>query len=103
MVEINWTDQALEDIESIAMYISRDSKKYAALQIDRFFEKADILEFHPRIGRMVPEMNMPSVRELIEGNYRIIYRILSSKRIDILTVHNFAQKLIKRKLRSKRK
>lgn len=103
MVEINWTGQALEDIESIAIFISRDSKKYAALQIAHFFERVDILESHPKIGRIVPEMNKPNIRELIEGNYRIIYRILFSKRIDILTVHHSAQRLIKKKLRTRRK
>lgn len=50
MVEINWTDQALEDIESIAMYIFRDSKKYAALQIDRFSRRQIFWSFTPELG-----------------------------------------------------
>lgn len=103
MVEVNWTAQALDDLKAIAIYISRDSKKYAILQIDRLFERADILQSQPRVGRVVPETNKPNIRELIEGNYRIIYRIVSSKRIDILTVYHSAQLLTKKKLRSKRK
>lgn len=103
MVEVNWTDQALDDLRAIAIYISNDSPQYATLQMDRLFDKTEILQHHPRIGRMVPEINKPNIRELIEGNYRIIYRILSSKSIDILTIHHSAQRLIKKKLRTRRK
>jgi plasmid stabilization system protein ParE len=42
---------------------------------------------------VVPEINDESVRELLMGNYRIIYRIISLERIDILTVHHSAKLL----------
>jgi len=38
------------------------------------------------IGRMVPEILNPLIRELIVKNYRIIYR-LKKTNIEILTVH----------------
>jgi toxin ParE1/3/4 len=49
MVEIRWTDQSLEDIESIAEFIARDSEKYAKIQTARFFETAAILENKPNV------------------------------------------------------
>jgi len=91
MVEVNWTPQSLQDIDSISQYISRDSVKYAKIQAKRFFEVVEILEEFPKTGRIVPELNKPNVRELILGNYRIVYKIISTKSIDILTIHHSAR------------
>lgn len=44
------------------------------------------------------EYNDENIREIIEGNYRIIYKILSNERIDIITIHHGARSLINRKL-----
>ncbi|PCJ87829.1 MAG: plasmid stabilization protein [Flavobacteriales bacterium] len=88
MVAVNWTDQAIEDIGNIAEFIAKDSLKYAKIQTQRFFERAEILEKHLKSGRIVPELNDESIRELILGNYRIIYKIVSETQIDILTVHH---------------
>ncbi len=44
MVLINWTLQAKEDLKSIAEYISRDSKRYAKLQIFKIRNRTKILE-----------------------------------------------------------
>jgi toxin ParE1/3/4 len=87
-VEIKWTTQSLEDLANIASFIGKDSEKYALIQTERFFEKVKILRTHPEFGRIVPEIGLKSVRQLIEGNYRIIYQVISSDRIDILTVHH---------------
>jgi toxin ParE1/3/4 len=37
---------------------------------------------------MVPEFEENNIRELIRGNYRIVYKIIHDYRIDILTVNN---------------
>ncbi len=41
-------------------------------------------------GRKVPEVNREDIRELFEGEYRIIYRV-EAKRIFILTIRNIKQ------------
>jgi toxin ParE1/3/4 len=87
-VEVRWTLYSLSDIENIAEYISKDSPFYAQVQVQRFFDRAEILETHPNTGRVVPEIGRDDIRELIEGNYRVIYRVISDSRIDILTVHH---------------
>ena len=81
MVEVRWTDQALDDVDNIAEFIAKDSIKYAKIQVERFFDKVIILTTHPRAGRAVPEINEDDLRELIQGNYRIIYQIVSDSRI----------------------
>ncbi|MBI5215788.1 MAG: type II toxin-antitoxin system RelE/ParE family toxin [Ignavibacteriae bacterium] len=88
MVTVKWTNLALDDMDSIAEYISNDSYRYAKLMIARLFTAADILETFPKAGRTVPEFANELIREIIEGKYRIVYRIVNEKRIDILTVHH---------------
>ncbi len=88
MVEVNWTNLALDDIENIAQFIANDSLRFAKIQAARFFQSAEILSSLPKAGRIVPEINNEEIRELILGNYRIIYQIVSKKRIDIITVHH---------------
>ena len=88
MVAIKWTQNALKDVDSIAAFIALDSNHYAKIQVNRFFEKVEILKRYPQIGRVVPEKNNPNLRELILGNYRIIYLIISEQQIDIITIHH---------------
>jgi len=47
---------------------------------------------NPESGRIVPEKESPEIRELIEGNYRIFYRLRKDKVI-ILRIHNSAKKI----------
>ncbi|MFN6142804.1 MAG: type II toxin-antitoxin system RelE/ParE family toxin [Pseudanabaena sp.] len=50
---------------------------------------------HERIldsGRMLPEINLEQIREVIEANYRIIYYV-GSDRVDILAVVHGAKNL----------
>jgi addiction module RelE/StbE family toxin len=93
MVKITWTEQSLNDVENIAQFIAMDSEKFAKIQVSRFFNSSLILETFPFSGRIVPELNRTDIRELIQGNYRIIYKIVSDNQIDILTVHHSRRQL----------
>ena len=96
MVQINWTFQAKDDLKAIAEYIKLDSARYAQLQIIKIKTRTQILKSFPQTGRIVPEIESEQIRELIEGNYRIIYKVISETRIDILTIHHSARDLSKR-------
>ena len=93
MVKINWTNLALQDLDDIGEYISKDSVRYAELTVQHLFDSVDILKSHPKAGRIVPEFDLEDLRELIRGSYRIVYKIISKSRIDILTVHHSARLL----------
>ena len=97
MVQINWTFQARDDLKNIAEYISLDSVKYAKLQIARIKIRTQVLKNQIRSGKIIPEINDPEIRELIEGNYRIIYKIKSDYDVSILAVHHSSRNLNKRK------
>ena len=56
------------------------------------FDSTDKLREHPRLGSIVPEIQEDDYRELIEGNYRVIYLIGFSK-IFVLTVRHGKQLL----------
>ncbi len=88
-----WTEQSIDDLNNIAEYIAKDSIKYSAIQIQRIRERVKLLLTQPFLGRIVPEYDDKHVRELIMGNYRIIYRIVSAQRIDILTIHHSSKLL----------
>ncbi|MFN3840416.1 MAG: type II toxin-antitoxin system RelE/ParE family toxin [Cyclobacteriaceae bacterium] len=93
MVKLIWTDQAITDLGDIGDYIAENSEKYAKLTVKKLFERPDILKTYPQAGRIVPEKNEENLRELIEGNYRIIYEIVSADQINILTVYHSARDL----------
>lgn len=93
MVKISWTFQAKGDLINIADFIALDSKKYAKIQINRIRERVSILQTHPKSGRIVPEIESPNIRELILGNYRIIYLLKNTNNIQIITIHHSARKL----------
>ncbi|MCX6319594.1 MAG: type II toxin-antitoxin system RelE/ParE family toxin [Bacteroidetes bacterium] len=90
MVKIVWTELALEDLRSIYDYISRDSKVYAERVVDKIILRADQLENFPNSGRVVPEFEDVTIRELIQGNYRIIYKT-SATQVSIIRIHHSAR------------
>lgn len=95
MVQIRWTFQAKDDLNTIAEYIKLDSVRYAKLQVIKLKSRTHILKSHPNAGRIVPEINDEKIRELIEGNYRIIYKVISNSQVDILIFHHSARDLTK--------
>ncbi len=56
-------------------YIARDDLFTAEKWALKLIEKTDQLLEQPESGRILPEYNEPNLRELIFGNYRVIYRI----------------------------
>ena len=61
MVAIKWTKNALEELEEIANYISKDSLKFAKILANQIFEMASHLEQFPKLGRIVPEYKNPNL------------------------------------------
>ncbi|HXA02632.1 MAG TPA: type II toxin-antitoxin system RelE/ParE family toxin [Cytophagaceae bacterium] len=92
MAQISWTKRSLKDLRAIDDYISLDSDFYAKRFVSKLIERVDQLVDFPKSGRIVPEKDDQTIRELIEGNYRIFYRFQKSK-ITILRIHNSARKI----------
>ncbi len=94
MGRINWTNQAVKDLKNIFDFISTDSKFYAKREISKIKLRSESLKQLPLLGRVVPEFNDTNIRELIEGKYRIVYRLIDSKDCDILTIHHASRDII---------
>ncbi len=89
-MKIIWSPLAVERTSEIAQYITIDNPSAAIAWVEKVFEKVDLLKSSPEMGREVPEISRKEIREIIFGNYRIIYRI-EKTRISILTIRHGKQ------------
>jgi toxin ParE1/3/4 len=89
-MKIVWSPLTLDRVSEIAGYIAQDNPVAAERWIHTAFKKVEDLKAFPESGRIVPETDNKTIRELIYGNYRIIYR-LKEKRISVLTVRHGKQ------------
>ena len=69
-----------------------DAPAIATVFAQRVFRATDRLADYPRLGRVVPELGLESVREILLAGYRIIYRI-KDEQIHLLTIHHGARLL----------
>lgn len=72
---LSWSQEALDDIDNIAQYISRDSLYYAQQVVEKLFDLGDQIPDNPQSGRVVPELNDINVRERFMFSYRLIYEL----------------------------
>jgi addiction module RelE/StbE family toxin len=91
-MKISWSPLAVERLEDIYEYIATDNNSAAQKLVNAIFKKVETLSKNPKKGRKVPEANREEIREVFEGEYRIIYRV-ESKKVFILTIRNFKQLL----------
>jgi len=89
---VRWTPQASDDLEAITQFVAQDSPHYASLFVLNVFEAVERLERFPNSGRTVPEKHDPNIRQIILGNYRIVYRV-GDDVAQILTIHHGARLL----------
>lgn len=85
-----WTRRALADVQSVKQYIAEDSPHAAQLVTQRLIAAVERLALFPQSGRIVPEIADPLIREVIQGSYRIVYRLIHQE-LHILTVHHSAR------------
>ena len=89
-MRIQWSPLAVDRISEIAEYIVRDNPIAAQRWVNSIFDRVKRVKNFAKSGRRVAEIDRSDIREIIHGNYRIIYRI-ENKRISILTVRHFKQ------------
>lgn len=91
-MKIFWSPLAVERLENIFEFISKDNSSAANKMIERIFKKVETISKFPGRGRKVPEVNREEIREIFESEYRIIYRV-EPKRIFVLSIRSFKQLL----------
>ena len=91
MTRVVWTRPARDDLREIRTYIARDSAHYARVVVTQLLTAVDALRDFPLAGRVVPELARPSLRELIQGAYRIVYRLTADEVQILAVVHGARQ------------
>ncbi len=89
-MKIIWSPLSLDRTAEIAEYISFDNMTAAKRWVKNIIKKVDILKSSAKAGRIVPEIEREEIRELIYGNYRIIYRV-EIVRVVVLTIRHGKQ------------
>lgn len=93
MARLIWSEMSSDDLEDIADYIAKESLHYAQQTISKIYYAAEKMADHPLSGRVVPELSNPVIREIIVGNYRVIYSTPSPDEVQIITVHHSSRML----------
>ena len=89
-MKVVWSPLSVERTTEIAKYIALDDRTAAEKWIESIFNRVEQLESFLKSGVIVPETNREDIRQLVLGNYRVIYRI-SAEIISILTVRHDRQ------------
>lgn len=84
-MKLLWTKESLLRLQEIEEYIARDNVTTAINFVDKLITTAESILDNPEKGRVVPEISISNIREIINKNYRIVY-IIKPKSIEILTV-----------------
>jgi plasmid stabilization system protein ParE len=88
MVDIIWTQTAIEDLKAIGEYIGKGSEYYSKIVVQKIYHTVGRLRDFPLSGRKIPEFDNENLREVLSQNYRIFY-YFESNQVSILTiVHN---------------
>ena len=86
--QVKWSPEAVEDVESIAQYISRDSQFYARATVSKIIDFSHSLAQFPYMGRMVPEFNDKNIRERLVYSYRLVYKIERANILVVAVIHD---------------
>jgi toxin ParE1/3/4 len=89
-MKVQWTQVAFRRLEEIYAYIEKDSPTNAARWAEKLLKKIEGVKDFPKAGRAVPELESVSVREIVYGNYRVIYKI-KDETAYIMTIRHFKQ------------
>ena len=98
MARLIWTNQALEDFEALLDYISRDAPIAARRFGQKLIDKVELLQITPLLGSFIQEDESKTYREILQGNYRLIYRVEGDV-VYLIAIHHAAQLLSSRKLK----
>lgn len=91
-MEVIFTDRFLYRLKECTDYIALDHVSTAIQWASGVFEQCQKLSDQPKMGRVVPEFRLLEIREVIHGNYRLVYE-LKSNQIDMLTIWHTRQML----------
>ena len=90
MVDVVWTERSASHLDGIAEFVARNSPSAARSVARRILARETQIAQYPYLGRVVPEINDDTIREVIVRPYRVIYRI-RGQRAEVLAVWHGAR------------
>lgn len=72
---VYWTPRAKADYWEIALFIAQDNPEAADRWMAKVDERVRLVAELPYANRKIPEWRRDDLREVILGNYRIMYRV----------------------------
>jgi toxin ParE1/3/4 len=81
--KVIWTKQGYSTLDEAVAYVAQDSLTAAQQLLESALDMASSLTVFDERGRIVPELEQPSVRELLIQRYRLIYEVFDTK-VEIL-------------------
>jgi len=84
---VSWSHEALEDVDSIAAYIAKDSPFYASAVVQKILDVAQGMGKFPNVGPIVPEIGEPEFCERFVYSYRVIYQVTIGKVLVVAVIH----------------
>lgn len=88
--KVFWTQQSRDDLRAVRLHIARDAPATASAYVRKLRASVGRLREFPFSGEVVPELGREDLREVLQGSYRLIYRV-SDSRVDILAVFHSAR------------
>lgn len=85
--QIIWTRRARDGLDEAIAYIAKDSPQSAQTLLEQALAVAESLESLTERGRIVPELEDPSIRELSVGRYRLVYEVTESLAVILGFLH----------------
>lgn len=86
--KVAWTSRATEDLYTIFESLGEFSEKRAEAVVEDIINRVFLLEQFPKMGRVVPELNVESIRELIVHQYRVVYVVFEQTNVEILAIRH---------------
>jgi plasmid stabilization system protein ParE len=86
-MKLVWSPLAVERALEAKAYIAADNPRAADKWASGLVNAVSKLKRHPKLGRVVPEVRLEEYRQIVYGNYRVVYRV-SAGTIFILTIRH---------------
>lgn len=84
-MKLLWAKESVLNLQQIEDFIASDNPGAAIRLVNKLISLAETIVENPERGRIVPELSINNIREILYKNYRIVY-VHKNKSIEILTV-----------------
>ena len=85
--EVIWAESARDALDAVIGYIAQDSQQAAVQVLGEALRAGASLATFAERGRVVPELNDPSIREVFVYKYRLQYEVGEARVLVLAFLH----------------